>query len=231
MEVLKLSKSFSSKNELPNTNFVVTVLFILLKENPGKKINTEDIAFKCFQMAPQKFCWKTKPDLPDIEPARRGLMIARNKHQWVYGHRASDIVKEGWSLTDIGIIEAKKYLNLLVADEPLMAENNKNQYIIKYLSRIKQNKFFKLFLNEQIEENLSIFKFHDLSTLLETSPNKVRVNERFQDTINYASTYGESDILLFLNYLKDHFPEFIDRNILIKAHTKTEKAKNKIERI
>ena len=42
-----------------------------------KRVHTEDIALKCFQVAPSKFSWVKYPQYPDLAPARFALEAAK----------------------------------------------------------------------------------------------------------------------------------------------------------
>ncbi|MFL2819252.1 MAG: hypothetical protein ACJ0BR_06320 [Candidatus Puniceispirillales bacterium] len=223
-----IKRSISSINQLSNETFVVCVLYLLLQETGSNKIHTEEIAYKCFQLLPEKFRWQlpSKQHLPDMEPARRGLMDARSKHNWVYGHKSKDATKSGWSLTDIGYEIAKNNIYLFDSAENITAGNQNNSYILSYLSRIKQTDIYKNFLDNKLQE----IQLSEVAKLLETGLNIQRINEKFFTTFNYAQTYDNNEALLeLLIFIQEYFPQHISREIQIKENLRTSKAKNKME--
>jgi len=58
-------------DKLSDKDIVLYALYLL--GGWQKRIHTEDIAFKCFQLAPSKFSWVKYPHFPDLAPARFAL--------------------------------------------------------------------------------------------------------------------------------------------------------------
>lgn len=224
-------KSISSRRQLDNQTVVTCVLYILFKETGSNKIHTEDIAYRCFELIPEKFRWQTlsKQHIPDIEPARRGLMIARSKHKWVYGHKDNDETKSGWSLTDLGVDIAKKYLPLFEVEEKELAQNKNDVFIVNYLTRIKKNKFCKIFNNDETDTRLFDMNLSDVAQLLETGLDIKRINEKFFETINFAHI-NDPELINFLNFIAENFSKYINRDIQIKENSRSAKSKSKMEK-
>lgn len=72
-----------SNEDLSNMDVVLYVLYLLSETK--KKVFTEDIAKKSFELAPSRFSWRKYPNYPDIEPARKALMEARNQKELITG--------------------------------------------------------------------------------------------------------------------------------------------------
>jgi hypothetical protein len=73
-----------------------------------KRVHTEDIALKCFQVAPSKFSWVKYPRYPDLTPARFALEAAKKPGYGALVKGESErkrTVKSvgGWMLTGEGI--------------------------------------------------------------------------------------------------------------------------------
>ncbi len=62
--------------ELSNEEIVLYALHLL--GGWHKRVHTEDIALKCFELAPSKFSWTKYPKYPDLAPARFALESAKN---------------------------------------------------------------------------------------------------------------------------------------------------------
>ena len=61
---------------------------------------TEDVAMRCFELAPKAFSWRKYPDQIDLDSVRVSLTDAcKEKH----GALAAGSVREGWYLTPSGV--------------------------------------------------------------------------------------------------------------------------------
>ena len=60
---------------LSDKDIAVYALYIL--GGWRQRIHTEDIALKCYQLAPSKFSWVKYPEYPDVAPARFALEAAK----------------------------------------------------------------------------------------------------------------------------------------------------------
>lgn len=80
-----------------------------------KRIHTEDIALKCYQLAPSKFSWVKYPQYPDVAPARFALEAAKKPENGALVKGESERKRTaqsigGWLLTTTGVqwIKANK---------------------------------------------------------------------------------------------------------------------------
>lgn len=72
------------------------------------RIHTEEVALKCYQLAPSKFSWIKYPQYPDPAPARFALEAAKKLRYGALVKGESERKKNiksigGWMLTDKGI--------------------------------------------------------------------------------------------------------------------------------
>jgi len=69
-----------------------------------KRIHTEDIALKCYELAPSKFSWVKYPQYPDLTPTRFALEAAKNQKYGalVKGESERAARKRKRTLTSIG---------------------------------------------------------------------------------------------------------------------------------
>ncbi len=64
----------SPVEDVPNWNAILWALY----ELGGKDdyVDIEDIYLRCFELAPQRFAWRTRPDLPDFKKCSKALQEA-----------------------------------------------------------------------------------------------------------------------------------------------------------
>ena len=91
---------------LSNKDIVVYALYLL--GGWQKRVHTEDIALKCYELAPSKFSWVKYPEYPDVAPARFALEAAKKLKNKVLVKGESERKKTaqsigGWILTTDGI--------------------------------------------------------------------------------------------------------------------------------
>jgi hypothetical protein len=93
-------------DKLSDKDIVLYALYIL--GGWQKRVHTEDIALKCYQIAPSKFSWVKYPEYPDLAPARFALEAAKKPKYGALVEGESErkrTVKSvgGWILTAEGI--------------------------------------------------------------------------------------------------------------------------------
>lgn len=98
-------------DELSNRDIVVYVLYHL--GGWQKRVHTEDIALKCYELAPSKFSWIKHPEYPDLSAAYYALGDAKKPEYGALVRGESEKTRTsigGWMLTADGIkwIEANK---------------------------------------------------------------------------------------------------------------------------
>src|SRR3990167_5646274 len=96
--------------KISNWEIVVYVLHSL--GGSLRFISTEDIAKKCFELAPDSFSWIKYPEYPDKEVVRRALFHARDEVALIRGRAGkgkgqatrtnAEPALDGWSLTAEG---------------------------------------------------------------------------------------------------------------------------------
>lgn len=91
---------------LSDKDIVIYALYIL--GGWHKRIHTEDIALKCYELAPTKFSWVKYPQYPDLAPTRFALESAKKTKSGALVKGGSERKKSitilgGWVLTQNGI--------------------------------------------------------------------------------------------------------------------------------
>lgn len=108
-------------DKLSDKDIVVYALYLL--DGWQRRVHTEDIALKCYELAPNRFSWVKYPQYPDLAPARFALESAKKLQYGTLVKGESERKKTikkvgGWILTASGIqwvkaneARIKKYLD------------------------------------------------------------------------------------------------------------------------
>jgi hypothetical protein len=96
------------KDGLANHEIVTLAVFLLGGET--NTIDTEDIAIKANEIAPGRFSWRKYPEQINIENVRTFLSDAKKAKN---GSFLLGSGKEGWSLTESGLIFAQDHITKL----------------------------------------------------------------------------------------------------------------------
>lgn len=98
------------------TSAEVVAWAVYLLGGDQKRIDTEDVAVRAFQLAPKRFSWRKYPEQINIELVRVYLSDAKKHGELVTGSG-----RTGWSLTQKGLAwlrSAKSKLQALGTNEP-----------------------------------------------------------------------------------------------------------------
>lgn len=86
--------------QLSDRDIVVYALFLL--GGYQRRIHTEDIAIKCFEIARDRFSWTKYPQYPDIQPVRFALEKSKPLIIGSSERKRTDVIM-GWRLTKDGL--------------------------------------------------------------------------------------------------------------------------------
>lgn len=101
----------SNSGTLVLANHQIVVIAAYLAGADSARVDTEDIAVKANQIAPGRFSWRKYPEQINIDTVRKRLWDARKEEKGGY-LRGSE--KEGWLLTEQGVIFARKNAGAVV---------------------------------------------------------------------------------------------------------------------
>jgi hypothetical protein len=200
--------------ELTNIDIVLYALFQL--EGHKRKVHTEEIAYKAYQLAKDRFGWRLRKfrelDFPDKEPVRISLMdAAKGKYGSLVegrsGVEASGKGIDGWAFTPEGakwIRERhKKIEERLGIDQPKLSKTEADRFI----RQMKEQPLFKSFSRGNLSKEIHYL----LTDMLNASPDAPRtlVVNKFRRLRSTAELVGDQDILDFLNACITSFPGFL----------------------
>jgi len=90
---------------IPLSQFEVVTLAVYLLGGDKRPIDTEDVAVKAHELAPERFAWRKYPDQINLELIRVYLSDAKKSKK---GEMLDGSGDTGWSLTPAGLLWARK---------------------------------------------------------------------------------------------------------------------------
>ena len=199
-----------SNEELTNVDIVLFALYQL--GGIKKKIFTEDIARKCFEIAPSRFSWRRYPEYPDIEPARKSLMEARNQRVFVKG-RAGEVrgVKpsDGWIFSPEGILWLEKNLKRISFALGQTKKTVRRTESSKRVAELESTVAYKKFINDNSCVNIKPYEFTDFLNISLDTPSSV-FRKRI-DAIRALAAYEKKEkLLIFVTQCEEKFSSFLN---------------------
>lgn len=200
-----------NSEELTNVEIVLYALYLL--GGTKKKVFTEDIAKKSFELAQLRFCWRRYPEYPDIEPARKALMDARNQRHLITG-RAGEATSlkssDGWIFSPEGILWLEK--NKIHITNAI---GKKEQSIInrtelsRKLNDLESSIAYKKFLKDNACSGIKLYEFTDFLNVNLDTPSSI-IRDRI-DTIRVIAATGKRNKLLnFVNQCEKQFVSLLN---------------------
>jgi len=192
------------------TNWEIAVYALYLEGGLSRPVHTEDVALRCFKLAPHSFSWIKHTHLPDKEVARSALVDARKEkygalttgrtgrgtgQKTEYGSGKS---LDGWQLTNLGVEWVKanesRLLQELGKHEPKMHR----QELLQKLSQVRNHPLFKEFEACPDEFAPSLGLLADLMRCrVDAEP--IVWRRRFAALVNEAQMAEQHDIIDFLD--------------------------------
>lgn len=109
--------------EKPQKHQLVTAALYLVG-GESRFVDTEDVAVKAYELAPQRFCWRKYPQFPNLELVRVFLSDAKKKD---YGALVHGSGRKGWTLTPEGLRWAKTHAAEIRSDRQASAMNRQSR--------------------------------------------------------------------------------------------------------
>ncbi|MDP2649843.1 MAG: hypothetical protein Q8P10_03280 [bacterium] len=194
------------------TNIDVVLYSLCLLGGTQKKVFTEDIAKKSFELAPSRFSWRRYPEYPDIEPTRKSLMDARNGKALITG-RAGEAKglkpSDGWIFSPKGIAWIEKNKSRIARTFNISGQKSVNRTTLsKKLNELVTSTAYNKFLKEKSCANIKPYEFTDfLNASLDTPPAILR--DRV-DRISALAADGKNEKLLnFISACKKYFSDLL----------------------
>lgn len=186
-----------------SSNMEVVVYALALLGGVTKKVSTEDIAIKAFEIAPDRFSWilAKHSEYPDKLVAKTALEDAAKKRNgnYVIGRYARDTSKDGWTLTPDGITwinSNKKRIEVNIVKQentPSLRPTDMK----RFLSKVQSSAAYKQYIETGSIGEVSVYLILDL---LQASPDAPK--DIFKAKINRLKKIGQlskdKEIIKFL---------------------------------
>ncbi|MBI1955082.1 MAG: hypothetical protein HYS38_01670 [Acidobacteria bacterium] len=173
-------------------------------------VDMEDIAIKCWELAPKKFSWKKYPKYPESEPARIALFDAAKPK---YGKLVRGRNKRtGWMLTVAGIdyVRARlpEFEPLVSGEKEVVSQHRKQD---RYFAALEKEPAYKQFLEGKSCELIAPHEFTQfLRCSLDSSQSVLR--DRIERVKSRAREANRVDFLEFLAACEQHFAGMLSSN-------------------
>jgi len=178
-----------------------------------KRIHTEDIALKCFELAPSKFSWVKYPRYPDVTPARFALEAAKKLKYGALVKGESERKRTsknigGWMLTPNGVewVEANKgrieeYLGKYVPAGDRSAADRK-------LRELMVSVAFRKFRDGGEQAEISHAEFAESLVCTVNTAAEV-LNDRLEQLYSIAEELKREDIKSYINFCRKRFASLL----------------------
>jgi len=197
-------------DELSNVDIVLYVLDQL--GGWQKRVHTEEIALKCYGLAPSKFSWIKYPEYPDLSAAYYALLSAKKPEYGVLVKGESEKTKKsigGWMLTADGIkwIEAnKERIEEYLGKHKPIGDRLPADRKLKELLRSAAFKKFKAY-GEQAE--ISHAEFAESLVCTVNTRSEV-LNDRLEQLYSIAEKLEKEDVKNYVNSCRKKFAALLE---------------------
>jgi len=190
---------------LRNIDIVIYGLYLL--GGTERKIDTEIVTLKCFELAPERFSWRKRPDLPGGIPTLYALQDARRKRN---GSLVRGGVKGGWMLTPAGIDQVRSLLPVLenLASEEIRGTLKPREGVQTFLRQLETHMAYQEFLRSGSCDKVKPYEFTDfLNCTVDSGPEILR--DRLEVVKASAYDARREDILRFLQACEQQFAHML----------------------
>jgi len=145
-----------------NQDVFIWALFLL--GGSDREVDVEDIYLKCFELAPARFGWRTKPEIPDYKKLSKTLQTIEDKSHAGLVHKTNEYLRR-LSVSGVKWIETwKPILESSYSGAPVAADKVHNQYEM-LRAQVKGSDAWKKFILGE-----GALEISDVAASLGTSP-------------------------------------------------------------
>ncbi len=202
------------------TNIDVALIALLQLGGFERRVHTEQVAVKAFELDPARFGWRLKEfrekGFPDKEPVRIALMdAAKEKYGALVdgrsGVESSGKDADGWTFTPAGARWIREREANIGRRLGLQKSKLPQTETARFVKQIKSQPLFTSFKENQELVDESPFAFTDM---LNVSPDASRavVNRKFQRLRSTAELSGDDEVCGFLEACARRFSALLSNN-------------------
>lgn len=199
------------KDILSDKDIAVYALYLL--GGWQKRIHTEDVALKCYELAPSKFSWVKYSQYPDLTPARFALEAAKKQKYGALVKGESERKRTsknigGWMLTASGIewVKANKrrieeYLGKRIPTGDRLPADRKLRELMESIA-------FRKFRDRGEQAELSHAEFAESLVCTVNTAAEV-LNDRLEQLYSMAEELKREDIKSYINFCRKRFASLL----------------------
>lgn len=200
------------KDDLSNIDISLFALFEL--GGAAKKVHTEHIAWKAYELAPERFSWKLpefrEKGFPDKDLVRVALTDAKKEKYGALakgrtGTGASGKTLDGWTLTARGVDWVKHNESKIRKALKLKRSKLHPREAARFLRKVKNELAFKRYLQAKNLDDVSVYMITDMLGCTPDAP-KGTISEKFNRIFNTAQLCGDKAVISFLDECINKFP-------------------------
>lgn len=193
-----------------NMDVVLYALFQL--GGHERKVHTEEIAFRAYELAKERFSWRLEQfrQFPDKDPARHALEdAARPKSELVRGRSGTAMSgkgADGWMFTIAGVAWIKENQARIERALGNVRSETRPKEAERFVRRIRGEALFKKFIKG---DTLTKDDWYDFTSMLSASPDapKEMIVRKFQNLQTTAEMVADQDVTRFFATCREAFPQ------------------------
>jgi len=190
----------------------IAVYALSLLGGTHTKVHTEEIATKCMEVAANRFRWELY-DYPDKELVRKALVHASEEKNGSLvtgrsGMEQRGKSRDGWQLTPAGAEWLRRNESLLKTGLATTTTAVPKREAQRFLSKIKSEPIFQMFLAKRDLSDVSRYAFTDLLNCSPDAPLET-IRIKFNRISSMAELVNDREVLQFLASCKTQFANLL----------------------
>lgn len=155
-------------------NLEIAVYALHLSGGASKPVRTEDVALKCFELAPESFSWVHHPQYPDKDIVRVALTDARKAKSGalvtgragtgirVVPQSRGELSTDGWMLNEAGVKWVLSNEERLSMELGQKGTNYQRQELLRKIQRVRAHRLFSTYRSSPKQFKPSLGELADL---------------------------------------------------------------------
>lgn len=184
----------------------LTAYGVRLLSDRGLPVTFENVVVTLFRLFPAKFSIVGYPEYPDAARINRAILHCFPKYRNYLSGRA----RTGYRLTHQGEVAAEEAATALAgAGKPVNRRRTAARGVAdNFMKEVSDSKVFADFVAGSFEA----IDLYDITRLLHASPNSPRevLRRNMDQLLTYSKETGRDDVLKFLTWATETFPELAE---------------------
>lgn len=195
------------EKEVALRNIDIAIYALYLLGGTERKIDTEDVTLKCFELAPERFSWRKRPGLPGGIATLYALQDARRKRN---SNLVRGGVKGGWMLTPAGIDQVRKLLPVLenLASGEMRGTLKPREGVQRFFHQLETHTAYEKFVRRGSCDKVKRYEFTDFLNCTVDSGAEI-LRDRLEAVRALAYDARREDILRFLQACEERFADIL----------------------